>query len=175
MKSSKESRDLRVLVDAERQYGVNRMRASVCAVDSDGRVRGAGPSDDPLNYIVCECYVREEAEFDRPAGELWGWGVYADGMGRLDHAEAKALADTLARIERAMSRMREEEGTAESFGAYLNRFARAIRATKVGRNRAKPGDEPRWWGVGDASFVVDRVRWEHFPTREERERDEQAA
>jgi len=79
---------------------------------------------------------------------------------KVDMREAERMYKTLARIDRALDKIRETEGWAQSFGQTVNRLARVLGAKYVLVMRSREaiertGEKYQWLSLGDAVFHID--------------------
>lgn len=141
-----------------------RITADVCEI-RDGELRCHG-SCNQLRTVVCSTYVGHDFPSNRPDNELWGWEIRAENIATAGARELAALAKTLSAIDRKMLRYREREGNPESFGQYVNRFARAVGATKVCSVNLR-NKRSGYMEIKNAAYLVDSLRREDFPTAAE--------
>ena len=102
------------------------------------------------------------SQCDNHSTQMYGEGIAFSSYRSLDLNEAKIAVKTLEPIQRKLTKMYDTEGKAASFGAYVNRVARAIGAVKVivatdKATRIATGNVWREVSVGDAVLTVDRM------------------
>ena len=110
----------------------------------------------PLHDLIINFRISSKSE------ALYGWQFAIESYARCDLNDAKNIVALLAPIQRKMDKMHETEGNAASFGAWVNRIARAIGAKKVfvqcdEKTRIATGNTYRDHSLCDAVYAIDRV------------------
>lgn len=149
--------ELVIAIRTYKNHGTNRIMADVVRNTDDG-IRGL--HDTPLGSIVCSAYVGHDFG-DHPKNEIWGFDIQAEDIGYAKADRLENIAKILRSIERKMEKMSQVEGPSQSFGAYVNRFGRAIGAKKVVINKNNG-----WGGthsIREAAWCVEQVHRQHWP------------
>ena len=110
----------------------------------------------PLHGLIIHSQISAKSE------ALYGWQFAIESYARCDLNDAKNIVALLAPIQRKMDKMHETEGNAASFGAWVNRIARAIGAKKVfvqcdEKSKIATGNSFREYSLCDSVFAVDRI------------------
>lgn len=115
-------------------------------------------SDTPGYYdLVCIGYAKGR----EPEG-AYGWEIEYHNVYSVDIRRSKQMFKTLTAVAKTMEKMRNQEGNPQTFGQYVNRFARAIGASYliVWDDSHKSFYSERtykMWGLADIPYIVDRI------------------
>ncbi len=149
----------RVLVirpNRDGQYGHLNGEVSHAHTDESGfKYLHSFEPDAAAQKIVFRCQLDDHSE--APYGWTLAWSMYD----RITLQEAEEAIAMLRPIERKLAKMTATEGYAVTFGAYVNRVARAVGAVRVilycdARKRATGSP---WYShsIGEAVCAVDRM------------------
>lgn len=110
----------------------------------------------PLHGLIIHSQINRGSE------SLYGWQIAVESYNRIDLSDAKNAVALLTPIQRKLDKMYETEGQAASFGAWVNRIARAIGAKTIfvqndEKARIASGNTYRAYTLGDSVYAVDRV------------------
>lgn len=84
---------------------------------------------------------------------------------RVNSTRANQMHKTLTRIDKAMTKLQNAEGWAQSYGQTINRLARIIGATYIMTPNSPQsvdvtGEKYRWNSIGDAVGQIDNLTWQ---------------
>jgi hypothetical protein len=116
-------------------------------------------SDTPGYYdLTCTGYAK-----GREIEGSYGWGIEYRNAYSVDLRRAKQMLKTLAAVDKTMEKMRTQEGNPQTFGQFVNRFARAIGASYLivwdPSHKSFFYSERTYksWKLADIPFTVDRM------------------
>ncbi|WP_431921414.1 hypothetical protein [Nonomuraea jabiensis] len=153
-----------ILLDDDRTFTYGTVRACAFVQNNGlhpGRETGAildpdlDADDDwaaQYRHLENRCAVAHYV-MDAPE-DLHTWGVEYSQQRSITEAHTEIMSKTLRKIRREMSRLDEKLGYADSFGAYVARFASTIGRNKFGRKMQEPqpdGTYYRWFNVNAMS------------------------
>lgn len=100
-----------------------------------------------------------DAQADFASENAYGWDVRYRDVYDADLARVEQMVKTLRRIDRGLTRLREQFGYEESFAGYATRVANVLRISRFGWHASGTGslytdNEYRWT---DASGITARV------------------